>query len=616
MSRSDRPVDSDSLFAMSGALAHRGPDEANMYVDGAIGFGFRRLSIMDVNNGSQPFFSSDGSVFTICNGEIFNFKELRSELEKRGYVFRTNCDIEVVVPLYLEYGKDFLKRLNGQFAIAIYDKRTNVLLLARDHFGICPLFFAKINDGILFGSEIKALLKYPGIVKAVNLTGLDQVFSFPGLVSPQTMFENIFSLKPGSCLTVENGIVTESLFWDLDYPAEDFAYPVRTEDSYIDELESLLLKSVRYRLNADVPVGFYLSGGLDSSLIGAMMGRLNPSRKYNSFSVTFPNPANKDIDESYFQNLVSSYVGSNHHSIPFDWQRVNEGMQEMVFHSECPLKETYNVCSIALSRSVKEKGLKVILSGEGADEFFGGYVGYRFDVQRHHMVQNESLEELLEQQENKLLWGDSFFFYEKNYYDFNSIKKSIYSPKVAGLFPKFNSHSRLAIDKSKLAGRAALHKRSYLDLKLRLSDHLISDHCDRTCYANSVEGRYPFLDIDLIEFVRSIPPTVKLKDLTEKYVLRKVAERYLPRSCYARQKQGFVAPGSPALLRNNIEWVNDMLSSDSIARQGYFDHKAIERIKSIYRRDDFQLNMPFDSDLLIVVLTFNMMLEIFNLPNL
>lgn len=608
-------ADDSILLSMAQTLAHRGPDDMACYTDDNLGLGFRRLSIIDLANGQQPFYNDDHSISVICNGEIYNYKELRSYLQQKGYIFKTTCDIEVLLPLYLEHGVEFLKQLNGQFAIAIYDKRQQTLLLARDQLGICPLFYSLTEGAFLFGSEIKALLKHPLVKREPDLTGLDQVFSFPGLVSPHTMFKNISSLKPGHYLLVKNGQVNVQEYWDLDYPVDSHCYEEHPESYYVEKLEELLLRSVNYRLNADVPVGFYLSGGLDSSLLGAMMKKLNPSSTYPSFSICFPDPENRDIDESNYQQLVATHIQSKYNRIPFTWKEIDQRMRDMIYYAECPLKETYNTCSLALSGAARQNGIKVILSGEGADELFGGYVGYRFDVQRKNNHQQKDLEDLLEEQERKFLWGDPDFFYEKNYHEFSATKQSLYSAAVNREYNRFNAHRNLQINKDRLHGRSKLHKRSYLDIKLRLSDHLLADHCDRTCYANSIEGRYPFLDINLVEFVKGMPPHLKLNQLVEKYILKKVGSRYLPEPVFTRQKQGFTAPGSPYLLQNKIEWVQDMLSYERIKRQNYFNADVVENIRKLYSKESFRLNLPFDSDLLIIVLTFNLFLDIFNCPD-
>jgi len=601
---------------MADAIKHRGPDDFTYLIDGNLGLGFQRLSIIDLAHGQQPFYSDDQSVVTICNGEIYNYKELRQELQNKGYRFKTNCDIEVVAPLYEEYGIDFVKKLNGQFAIALFDKKNQAFYLVRDQFGICPIFYTVVDGTIIFGSEIKAILKHPMVKREVNLTALDQLFSFPGIVSPTTFFKNVISLKPGHFLKVSNGDVTTHEYWDLVYPFESDISEEKPESYYVDRLEELLLQSVKYRLNSDVPVGFYLSGGLDSSLVGAMMKTINPDFRYKSFSIGYPRDEDSEHDERKYQRLMAKNVNSIHNEISFDWANVADRLKDAIYYSEGALKESYNTCSLALSEAVRGSDVKVVLSGEGSDELLGGYVGYRFDVQRREQSKEKNLEELLEGQIRQKLWGDSDFFYETNHYEFRETTKALYSDKVNSRYSSFDCLAQLEIDKNKIDGRHPFHKRSYLDFKLRLSDHLISDHADRVNYANSIEGRYPFLDMNLINFISTIPPQVKLKGLVEKYILKEVAKKYLPTEINTRQKFSWVAPGSSQLLRNNVEWIEDMLSYDRIKRQGYFNPDTVERLKKMYRKDNFKLNLPYDSDLLIVILTFNIFLEVFDMPDL
>jgi asparagine synthase (glutamine-hydrolysing) len=612
----ERDIRKDVLVAMADAIKHRGPDDSTYLIDGNLGLGFQRLSIIDLAHGRQPFYSDDQSVVTICNGEIYNYKELRQELLNKGYRFKTNCDIEVVAPLYEEYGIDFVKKLNGQFAIALFDKTNQAFYLVRDQFGICPMFYTVVDGTIIFGSEIKAILKHPMVKREVNLTALDQLFSFPGIVSPTTFFKNVISLKPGHFLKVSNGDITTHEYWDLVYPFESDISEEKPESYYVDRLEELLLQSVKYRLNSDVPVGFYLSGGLDSSLVGAMMKTINPDFRYKSFSIGYPRDEDSEHDERKYQRLMAKNVNSIHNEISFDWASVADRLKDAIYYSEGALKESYNTCSLALSEAVRGSDVKVVLSGEGSDELLGGYVGYRFDVQRREQSKEKNLEELLEGQIRQKLWGDSDFFYETNHYEFRETTKALYSDKVNSRYSSFDCLAQLEIDKKKIDGRHPFHKRSYLDFKLRLSDHLISDHADRVNYANSVEGRYPFLDMNLINFISTIPPQVKLKGLVEKYILKEVAKKYLPTEINTRQKFSWVAPGSSQLLRNNVEWIEDMLSYDRIKRQGYFNPDTVERLKKMYRKENFKLNLPYDSDLLIVILTFNIFLEVFDMPDL
>jgi len=613
----NRPVERSVLMQMAGKLEHRGPDDAACMADGRYGIGFRRLSIIDLQNGKQPFFNHDDSVILICNGEIFNYKVLRKEMEAKGHVFKTNCDVEVLLYLYLQYGTDFLNKLNGQFAFAIYDKNKDLLFLGRDQFGICPLYYARVGDVFLFASEMKALLEYPGISKEIDLTGLDQIFTYPGNIFPTTFFKQINSLKPGHHLVLKDKQVKVTEYWDLVYPEASHQYENKPESYYIEQVDELLRKSIEYRLISDVPVGFYLSGGLDSSIVGALMRDLQKDATFNSFSICFSESEdNKAINEQRYQRIMSRHINSRHNEIEFNWQHFDSKLREVIYFSESPVKETYNICSLALSRRAREEKIKVVLSGEGADELFGGYAGYKFDQQREKRGMQKDLEHLLEDEVRMAIWGDPDFIYEKNENEFRNTKCALYSKNVNQQYSSFDCLKKPAIDHTKMRKRHIFHQRSYADFKLRLAGHLIADHGDRMTMANNVEGRYPFLDIDLIDFVRTIPPCMMVKNMTEKYILKQVAHRYLPKEIINREKFGFVAPGSPDLLKNNNEWVNDLLSYERIGRQGFFNPDAIERIRKIYSRPDFILNPPYDLDLLIIVLSFNIFLDVFNVPNL
>lgn len=601
------------LVSMADVITHRGPDASGYFISGSTGLGFRRLAIIDLEGGAQPILNEDESVALICNGEIYNYRELRHDLQQRGHLFRTNCDVEVLLHLYEEEGVGFLNRLNGQFAFAIYDRNNHQLFIARDHFGINPLFYTVAGDTFIFGSEIKSLLEHPLVTREVDLTGLDQVFSFPGLVSPRTMFKGIQSLKGGHYIVVKNGDVSVREYWDLDYPKNGEAIYDKPESYYIEHLTELFERAVRYRLQADVPVGFYLSGGLDSSLIAAMINRVSPDSRRHSFSIAFNDGA---ISEAEHQRLMARFVNSEHHEIVYDWSEISGRLRSMIYHAECPVKESYNTCSMSLSEAAKSAGITVILTGEGADELFAGYVGYRFDELGLRRQSGYGLEEVLEQELRERLWGDKSFFYEIDQHSFRDVKTALYSSDVNELYDDFDCLKFAVVNTEKLRDRHDIHRRSYLDVKLRLSDHLISDHGDRMALSNSVEARYPFLDIDLVEFSTRIPPELKLNKLSEKYILKKVAGKLVPSSIVNREKFGFHAPGSPYLLHRHIEWILDMLSYERIRRQGYFNPDTIEILKKQYMQEGFSLNLPFESDLLMIVLTFNTFLETFNLPDM
>ena len=611
--RGRRKPEQALLERMTSTLVHRGPDSAGYFIEDNIALGFRRLSIIDLEGGNQPLFNEDGSIVLMCNGEIFNYTELKKVLIQKGHCFRTSCDVEVLLHLYEEQGIDFLNKINGQFAFVIYDRHKRRLFLARDHFGINPLYYTNVNGLFIFASEIKAILEHPLVPREVDLTGLDQTLSFPGLVSPRTMFKGIQSLQSGHYIVVENGAVSVTEYWDLDYPPLGAGFTSKSENDYVEELKELLTRSVVYRLQSDVPVGFYLSGGLDSSLIGALINQVAPGTRRHSFSIGF---TDEDISETKHQRLMAGVTRSIHNEIMFDWSEIVERLSRMIYHCECPVRESYNTCSLALSAAAKDAGVKVVLTGEGADELFAGYVGYRFDRFRDQEEKTYDLETALEDELREKLWGDKNFFYEKDHHALREVKQTLYSGRVNELYSEFDCLNHALINKARLRGRHPVHQRSYLDFKLRLSDHLISDHGDRMSLANSVEARYPFLDIGLVEFSTRIPPDLKLHSYVEKYILKRVAEDMLPPAIVKREKFGFHAPGSPYLLQQGIEWINDMVSHERIKRQGYFNPDVIDRLRAEYTQSGFKLNLPFEDDLLIVVLTFSIFLDTFNLPNL
>ncbi|HEY6802281.1 MAG TPA: asparagine synthase (glutamine-hydrolyzing) [Pyrinomonadaceae bacterium] len=610
--RKERQIDRDLLEKMTDKLVHRGPDSAGYFLADNVGLGFRRLSIIDLEGGDQPLFNEDESIVVVCNGEIYNYRELRAGLIKKGHTFRTGSDIEVLAHLYEEDGLDFINKLNGQFAFALLDRNQRKLLLARDHFGVNPLYYTIVDDVLIFASEIKAILAHPMVKREVDLTGLDQIFSFPGIVSPRTMFKNINSLKSGGFL-LANSHANVGEYWDLDYPRIGEVDYKQTEAGYVDNLRNHVAQAVGHRLQADVPVGFYLSGGQDSSMIAAQIHKLSPHVQRHSFSIAF---TDNEINEQKYQRMMAQISNSVHHEIVFDWSEISARLTDMVYHCECPVKETYNTCSYALSEAARKAGIKVVLSGEGADELFAGYVGYRYDQFDNRRRQRRDLETVLEDEIRTRLWGDKNIFYENDYYPLREIKSAIYSEPVNRLFPQFDCVNFEIVNKERLQGRHFIHQRSYLDFKLRLADHLLSDHGDRMALANSVECRYPFLDIDLVEFAREIPPDLKLNEFTEKYILKKVAQDLVPKQIIKREKFGFRAPGSPFLLQQNLEWINDLLSYDRIKRQGYFNPDTIETLKSQYSEPGFKLHPHLELDLLIMVLTFNLLLDLFELPSL
>ena len=604
MNEGDRPI----IEKMNAKLLHRGPDAQDTLLLENLAFGFSRLSIIGLANGMQPLYNEDKSLVLICNGEIFNYIELRDELKKRGHSFGSDSDVEVILHLYEEAGIDFLNRLNGQFAFALFDMKEKSLFCARDQMGIVPLYYTIVRDTFIFGSEIKAILQHPSVIREIDMIGLDQVLTFPGLISPRTMFKNIHSLENGHYLRVDQrGRLEKKEYWDLIYPEGEVMMNGKSEEYYIDRLEELFERSIRLRLRADVPLGLYLSGGLDSAMITMKVNQMHPGIRKEAFSIDFED---SNISETAYQVLIANESNSNLNKKTFFFQDIQERLQQAIYHCECPLRETYNTASLSLSESTRAKGIKVILSGEGSDELFAGYVGYRFDKMRGMQPAGNG-SSALEGSLRRKVWDDESMAYEFNFSDFNHVKKGIYSDSVNAAFEEINCLNYHVVNKERLANRSMMNKRSYLDFKLRLVDHLVSDHGDKMALANAVEARYPFLDKDLAEFSTQIPAVLKLNGFTEKYILKRMAARFVPEVVIQREKFGFVAPGSPYLLQNNTEYINDLLSYDLIKKQGYFDPERIRVLSNAYRQQGFVLNFPFESDLLITVITFGILLDEF-----
>ena len=357
----------DTLTAMLGTIRHRGPDGSGIYREARAGLGNVRLSIIDISGGDQPIGNEDGSLWIVFNGEIFNYIELRPELERLGHQFTTHSDTEVVLHLYEEYGPGCLKYLNGQFAIAIWNEKNQSLFLARDRVGIRPVFYTQTAAGqLIFASEIKAILVHPRVNAEIDPEALRETFTYWSPFSPHTIFKGIYELPPAHYLLVKDGQVTVEPYWSLDFAPEQ---PIRRTQDYLDEMESLLIDATQIRLRADVPVGAYLSGGLDSSLTTAIIRRYNPNR-LDTFSISFSDQA---FDESHYQGMMAEHLGTDHHEVFCDYQDIARSFPDVIYHTETPILRTAPVPMFLLSALVREHNFKVVMTGEGADEFLAGY---------------------------------------------------------------------------------------------------------------------------------------------------------------------------------------------------------------------------------------------------
>jgi asparagine synthase (glutamine-hydrolysing) len=542
-------VSAQLLERMAAAIRHRGPDGFGLHADDRIGLAHVRLSVIDVAGGAQPMANEDGDVRVIYNGEISNYLELRHELQLRGHVFRTRSDTEVLVHGYEQWGEGLLERLNGQFAFALHDRRTASLFLARDRFGIVPLFYAERGGDLYFASEIKALFASGAVEQALDPEGLDEVFTFWAARPPRTPFLGIRALEPGTWARWRDGTLSVRRYYALDV-ASAAAEPADA----VELLDELLRSGVRLRMRADVPVGGYLSGGLDSSIACALAAQAAPY-DLRTFSVTFDDP---QLDESAFQQAVATELGSRHAV-----QRIGDGEIARVFpdvvrHAETPLLRTAPAPLYLLSRLTREQGIKVVLTGEGSDEVFLGY-----DLFKETRVNAGSP-------------ADPLFSHLPRFRLTTRIRDFYTDPFRAGL-GGFDALGELRQSLPPgFMGWSPLGRAAYLEIVTLLSPYLLAAQGDRMAMAHGVEARVPFLDHRLVEFALALPDRSRLRGLREKAILRRWAEGKLPRAVTRRPKQPYRAPDVPAFFAGREpEYVTELLDAASLRRTGIFNPEAV-----------------------------------------
>jgi asparagine synthase (glutamine-hydrolysing) len=581
-------VSTETLGRMAGAIRHRGPDGYGFYAGQRVGFAHVRLSIVDIAGGAQPLTNEDGQVVVTYNGEIYNHPELRRELESRGHTFRTRCDTEVLVHGYEEWGVDILQRLNGQFAFAIYDRQNETVFIARDRFGVRPFYYAQPNGDFYFGSEIKAILASGEVEAAMDRRGLDEIFTFWAVRPPRTAFAGIASLEPGTYGLLKDGALWLRRYYELDYPE------AREEPAdVIEKLDELMLRSVGMRMRADVPVGAYVSGGLDSSITASLASAASPIT-LRSFSIAFDDPR---FDESEFQRDVAEEIGSIHAIASINRNSIAESFSDVLWHTETPLVRTAPSPMYHLAKLARERGIKVVLSGEGADELFLGYDLFkedsirRFCLRRPESVARQRLFDRLYPELRSQGRGSEFW--RRYFLDagapsdplFSHLPRFLLASRVKDFYaPEFRAGMGSVDVMGELRGSlpvrffgwSALNQAAYLEMTTLLSPYLLSSQGDRMAMAHGVEGRFPFLDHHLYEFAASLPTGSRLRGLREKEVLRRWASRILPGSIKERRKQPYRAPEAPSFFGPNApQWISDHLSSDALLRVGVFSPGAV-----------------------------------------
>jgi asparagine synthase (glutamine-hydrolysing) len=596
-----------SLKKMLSVIRHRGPDESGIYVGENMGIGSVRLSIVDVSSGQQPMSDASDTYWIVYNGEIFNYKELRLDIEKQGIRFKTHSDTEVVVQMYAIYGAKCLQYFNGQFAFCIWNKKKKEFFLARDRVGIRPLFYWAQNNAFAFCSEIKGLFTLNQVERSINMESLAQIFTYWTTISPNTPFSNIYELPPGHYMHISASKVQIEKYWSLEFSSNQ-NNSARNFPEAVEEFSELLKDAVKIRLRADVKVGAYLSGGLDSSVTTSLIHEIDAS-VLNTFSIGFKD---KTFDETSYQVEAANYFNTHHTAFECSSADIAEKFAETVWHAEFPILRTAPTPMFLLSKKVRESGIKVVITGEGADEFLGGYNIFK-EAKIRRFWANEPQSKIRPQLLSRLypylpaikdggnLAAKMFFGYnladtENPLYSHllrwhnTSRIKSFFSDEVSAKLNDYDPHTAL-YEKlpNDLKKWSDLGKSQYLEATIFMSGYLLSSQGDRMAMGNSVEGRYPFLDYRVIEFCEKLPDNLKLNCLNEKFLLKKMSIGKIPESITKRSKQPYRAPivssffheGSPA-------YISEILSESNLKSFGIFN---AEKVKSLIKKISVQKNI-------------------------
>lgn len=592
----------DAVSRMLSSISHRGPDGFGAYHDPEVCLGHARLSIIDLAGGAQPMSNEDGSVWITFNGEIFNFEELRKGLEERGHRFSTRSDTEVIIHLYEDFGHGCLEHLNGQFAFAIWDMKKRELFIARDRLGIRPLFYAERNGEFFFASEAKALFATGRLEKRIDPLALDEIFTFWHTLAPRTSFEGVHELPAGHFLVFKSGVLSRHKYWELEFP-EQFS-TISFEDA-MDELKRLLVDSTRLQLRADVPVGAYLSGGLDSSVTTALIRNYTGS-KLQTFSVAFEDG---DYDESPFQKEMAEALGTEHSEIRCTYDDICESFPKVIWHTEKPVVRTAPSPLFLLAGLVRKTGFKVVLTGEGADEVLGGYDIFKEAKIRDFWARQpeSNLRPLLLKklypylpafQGQSRFYREAFFnngldgrtddfFSHRPRWEMTAKNKMFFAQEVKqaieGSSPEEMMRLMLPAGFSKWP---VVARAQFLETRGLLAGYILSSQGDRMAMGNSIEGRFPFLDHRVVEFAATLPLHYKIRSINEKYILKKCMAPYLPERIVKRTKQPYLAPDSKSFFKGakTADYVVELLSEKIISEYGYFNPKPVSLLVNKCRK--------------------------------
>jgi asparagine synthase (glutamine-hydrolysing) len=582
-----------TIKAMTDVMFHRGPDDEGFYVAGQIGLGFRRLSIIDLSGGHQPISNEDGTIWLVFNGEIYNYQALRRELIGKGHIFKTQSDTEVIVHLYEEFGTDCVKKLRGMFAFAIWDQADRTLFLARDRVGIKPLYYYLDQKFISFGSELKSILADSAVDREVSTDLIDRFLTYYYLPGGCTLFRHLFKLEPGHILVAKNGKCEVSRYWDLDFfGADDAPAPVDVEEQLLELLE----ETVQLHMISDVPVGFLLSGGLDSTAM-LSFGARQTDKPISTFTLGFS--SDTVVDERPFARLAAERYGSKHYEMSISANDFATFLPSYVWHMEEPVCQPPAVALYFISKLAREH-VKVLISGEGGDEAFAGYENYRniFWFERLRRIIGPlggpvgfGMRALAKGSGSRVLrkYGDRMRVPFDNYYlsrtsspfeYFPRERESLYSDALTS---NVDSERSIEVTRKYLAraqGYSTLNKMLYVDTHTWLPDELLVK-ADKMTMANSVELRVPLLDHTLLEFAARLPRNQKVRGWTTKYLAKKALRDHVPETIINRPKAGFPVPYESWLRSSLLDWASAILLDQRTVNRGYFKTAAVEKLISL-----------------------------------
>ena len=628
---SGKVPDEGLLRRMLGLIHHRGPDASGIYLDNTAGLGSVRLSIIDLPGGDQPIHNEDESLWIVYNGEVFNYVELRPGLETRGHRFYTNTDTEVLVHLYEEKGPDMLGDLNGQFGFAIWNKQNQSLFLARDRMGIRPLFYKLDGARLIFASEIKAIFADAQIERRLSFETLSDVFTCWSPVNDLSPFDGIQQLMPGHYALFSSAGMKTQRYWQISFDGS--AKVDRAVGDWTEELKALLYDACKIRLRADVPVGAYLSGGLDSTCIASLV-KSYFDNKLCTFSVSF---SDSRFDEASFQSRAVQSLGTDHRMIHCTDKDIGEAFPDVIWYAETPLLRTAPAPMFRLSKLVRENNFKVVLTGEGSDEIFAGYDIFKEDRIRRFWAEqpdSKARPKLLQK-----LYPDIFRqagsrstaflegFFRKGLlsvgspayshmirWDNTSLLKGFFSDPLRSELDNLNSFTDRFISSLPHGFMSwdPLSRAQYTESTIFLSNYLLSSQGDRMAMAHAVEGRFPFLDYRVVEFATQVPPCYRLRGLKDKFILRKAATDWIPADLANRPKQPYRAPISRCFFGDSpLEYAEDLLSEGRLREKGYFHPGKVSRLVDKIRKQEGHLLSERENMALIGILSTQLLDELF-----